>query len=267
MDEIHLTLSPEEGIQLGPGDPGVPSRNELDIFETETRRCSITCRATTIQPAARFKHDSPATLLILVFTLHPESNCRFTSLRISCAFKNLVGNDQTAKSRALLIAPIESHGGHSEVDKSWTFGLSAPISVPGGVFSITPSVDHTVARKVDHYLVIKGSRRGTPPTSCIWTMNENDGSKTGLPLSFTTAIILQTNDTVGLELKLKSTVVWRGFPRTLTAGTELVKITLSTPMGRQFPVKQDLDELKLESWFTGGLEGSVHKWPFDVVHT
>lgn len=267
MDDISLTFKPEEeDVELGDGDDEdvePPGPNEIDLFDTETRRCSITCRAITVQPAKQYINDAPAALIVLVFTLHPERNCRFSFARISCEFKS----EQVEKPRVSMIAPQETYGGHSEEDKSWTFGLETPLQIPGGIFSITPNLDRSVSRKVHHYLVIRGSRRGTPPSTCVWTMEENADSKAGLPMSFATAIVLKASEAVDLQLNIKSTVFWKWFPRTMaTTMAAPAKIKLSAPVGRQFPLKEDLDELKIPSWFTGGLDGSVHKWPFEIVH-
>jgi hypothetical protein len=273
MDEINLFLKPDEDLELGPGDidVGQPSSNELDIFDAETRRCSISCRASTIQPAERYINDSPSVLIILVFTLHPEKNCRFSYARISCGFKAPMkddGSPATNIPRISFMAPLQTYGGHSQVDKSWTFGLEAPVQVPGGFFSIIPSLDRSVTRKVDHFMVINGSRRGNPPTRCVWTMEENSDNKSGLPLNFCTAVVLRAKETVELDLNITSKVVWQWFPRTMKSASEHPsRIVLTNPVGRQLPVKEDLDELNMETWFTGGLDGGVQKWSFEMPYT
>jgi len=233
------------------------------LFEIEVSSCYISCEITTIQPAKRYGSKEPACLVVLQVTFHPALSHRFKNARLSCSFKPTKSSKGKKEDIPVVAfhAPRTAYGGYSKAESHWTYGLSAPLQAPGGYFSITPTAEKSHDRIVDHYMRIEGSARGTPKSKCIWTMAENEDSKAGLPLDFQVAVILHASKPFELQVDIESEIAkwWKSKAVKGTAVDPRV-IDPTVPKGKQYSVGEDLEELKLASWFSGAVDNAVMSW-------
>lgn len=245
---------PSEQVLKDWGDP---------LFEIEVSSCYISCEVTTIQPAKRYGSREPVCLAVLQFTFHPALSHRFKNARLSCNFKP-ARSSKGGKEDVPVVAfhaPRTAYGGYSKAESHWTYGISAPLQAPGGYFSITPTVEKSRDRIVDHYMRIEGSARGTPKSKCIWTMAENEDSKAGLPLDFQVAIVLHASKPFELKVDIKSEIAkWWKSKAVESTAVDLRVIDPTVPRGKQYSVGENLEDLKLASWFSGAVDNAVMSW-------
>jgi len=239
-----------------------PTNRDWDdpLFEIEVSSCYISCEITTIQPAKTYGTKGPACLVILRFTFHPALSHRFKNARLSCNFAPAKITSESSPT-ITFHAPRTAYGGYSRGESHWTFGLSAPLQAPGGYFAITPSAEKSHDRIIDHYMRIEGSARGTPRSKCIWTMAENEDSKAGLPLDFQVAVVLQATSPFVLEVDISAEIAkWWKSKSVQGVAVEPRVVDPSVPRGKQFSFDEDLEDLKLGSWFSGALDGGSVAW-------
>lgn len=237
------------------------------IFEIEVSSCYISCEITTIQPAKCYGSKEPACLVVLQFTFHPALSHRFKNARLSCSFNSTESSKGGKEDIPIVIshAPRTAYGGYSKAESHWTYGISAPLQAPGGYFSITPTVEKARDRIVDHYMRIEGSARGTPKSKCIWTMAENEDSKAGLPLDFRVAIILHASKPFELQVDIESEIAkWWKWKSVQGAAVDPRTIDPTVPRGKQYSVGDDLEDLKLASWFSGAVDNAVMAWDLAI---
>lgn len=259
---------PRSSLRSGRVTYQIPSEQVLKdwddpLFEIEVSSCYISCEITTIQPAKRYGSKEPVCLVVLQFTFHPALNHRFKNARLSCSFRP-ARSSRARKEDVPVVAshaPRTAYGGYSKVESHWTYGISAPLQAPGGYFSITPTAEKSRDRIVDHYMRIEGSARGTPKSKCIWTMAENEDSKAGLPLDFQVAIVLHASKPFELKVEIKSEIAkWWKSKAVEGAAVDPRVIDPMVSRGKQYSVGDNLEDLKLASWFSGAVDNAVMSW-------
>lgn len=140
--------------------------------------------------------DHNKSLLILRLQCHPAVSHRFANATITWKFRpqNNAAVNPAGTPRILMHAPRKAYGAMSKVTKHLRLGLTLPIQVGQGIASagIEPSVECETEKDVYHALTITGTSRGAPiKTYCVWTVEENKDTDSGIPSEFQLAVVLE----------------------------------------------------------------------------
>jgi len=263
--EIHFQEDQKQELGSWASKPVQPSPRAEDIdtplIDEEIHKSYISCEITTVQPAQSYQSKTPACLLVLRYTFHPAIGRRFECLRISCTFK---AQNQTNKSEGPTVefhAPETCYGAYTQSTEAWKLSLSAPIKTPGDFFQFTPSLERSSSYPVNHFIKIEGSKRGSPRSQCVWTLEENGSGESGLPLNFQVAIILHPkipSRPMVLDVDITGKIAGGPVSRAVNSvGVPPRLIDPAVPQGIQYPVKEKFEELKLGSYYLGALDASA----------
>ena len=159
----------------------------------------------TLQPL-----ETGKSLLVLRFQCHPAIGYRFSNATITWKFYSPILNPaaKTEEPRVTLHAPRKSYGALSTVRNRTLWALKFPIQF-GQVASagVEPSVERETETNAEHAFTIIGTARGAPIKKyCVWTMEENRDSESGIPSEFQLAVVLEHNGAFITAVDVKTEV-------------------------------------------------------------
>jgi len=159
--------------------------------------------------------DDKTTLFVWHTTLHPAVGRRFSSVKVSCKFGKPVAISKTSQPQVQAYAPHKAFGATTREQKTITWGLELPLTVPAGPVGIgvTPSGSRQVQKEIEHAFIIVGSARGTPyRDTCVWTVEENDSTERGVPSELRLAALVQHSGPVQVDIDIIGKTAGGYFP-------------------------------------------------------
>ena len=228
---------------------------------------------TTVHPV-----EDSKILIILRFQCHPAIGHRFASAKITVKFASSPSDSPETPSnesvpRVVLHAPRRSYGGCTKEDRRIKWGLALPIrgGSSSGVASasIEPSYEHEVTAVVDHALTFTGTARGAPVrTSCVWTVEENKSTATGIPTEFQVAVVLEHVGAFVTELDVQADIrgmLTRGVVRSKKGPGAKRMVKVEDWASRGFELNSGQDWKSFVEGLTGEVPGSMVVFPQAMV--
>jgi hypothetical protein len=221
--------------------------------------------------------DDKTTLFVWHGTFHPAVGRRFSSIIVSCKFGKPVTSPQSSKPQVKEFAPHMAYGGSNQEQKTITWGLELPVTVPAGPVQIgvTPSGSHQVQKEVQHAFTVAGSARGSPDRdTCVWTVAENASTERGVPSELRLAALVQHSGPVQVDIDISGRTTGGYLPthhlRPKTDASGRRKVIDPTRYKGQLH-EFDFDEkrlascLKMLGQWTGQVSGAVLEFDQAVV--
>jgi len=159
--------------------------------------------------------DDKTTLFVWHTTLHPAVGRRFSSIRVSCKFGKPVMISKSSQPQVQAYAPHKAYGASTHEQKTITWGLELPVTVPVGPVEVgvTPSGSHQVQKEVEHAFTINGSARGSQyRNTCVWTVEENNSTERGVPSELRLAALVQHSGPVQIDIDIVGKTAGGYFP-------------------------------------------------------
>jgi hypothetical protein len=149
--------------------------------------------------------------LTLDFQCHPSNGRRFTNLRIELKFKTMYSAGPTSPLRVEYAAPRHSIGGGTDEERRKILGLSVPSKLGNIAASVevAAKAEFEVHKTVPHAMTITGTTRGKPANYCVWTVQENKSSATGIPTHFRIGAVLTHDGPLETNLDVKGKIEGR----------------------------------------------------------
>jgi hypothetical protein len=180
----------------------IDSIPNLEAGSGSPRRSYLSIYPSTIQMI-----DARHTLFVWHATFHPAVGRRFSSIEVQIKFDAPPSRNSAISPvvQVTKFAPRKAYGATTREQKSISWGLELPVTVPAGPASIgvTPSTHHQTSKEVDHAFTIGGSARGTPlRQTCVWTISENKSSERGVPSELQLAALVQHSGPMQVEVDI-----------------------------------------------------------------
>lgn len=260
MNEIHkcskfeLPLVEQRSSELGHSSSKPESIQDLvdnPLLDFTTHESYISGEWRTVQPAAKFKEHSTVCLLVLCFTFHPKSGRRFTRTKLACSLQNHAADPKPVLYE---IYPKLSYGDLTTEEKDKNWSLSLQVAEPTGHTSAGVDTGRGSSRTAKHYMVVKGSKRGSPSSMSVWDLEENKDSQGGIPHTFLVAMVVSAERSFLLKVEVSGNIVGgaTSIPRPFKTGeASMWRIDPTRPKGYQYDVVDNLGDLSMDEWFSG----------------
>jgi hypothetical protein len=221
--------------------------------------------------------DDKTTLFVWHTTLHPAIGRRFSSVIVSCKFGKPVTIPKSSQPQVQAYAPHKSYGASTKEQKTITWGLELPLTVPAGPVQVgvTPSGSREVSKEVEHAFTVTGSARGSPyRNTCVWTVEENDSTERGVPSELQLAALVQHAGPVQVDIDISGWTAGGYLPahhlRPKTDASGRRKIIDPTRYKDQlhefsFEEKRHASCLKMLGQWTGQVSGAMLEFDQAVV--
>lgn len=150
------------------------------------------------------------TFLVFQVQFHPAIGRRFKNAIVNIKFSLPQSSDILSpplqQLRIEAHAPRKAFGSTTEESKTFAWGLEIPFSGGVGAASIgvTPQASSETSKKVEHAFTIIGTARGSPnKTACVWTLEENSSSQSGLPSEVQFALVVEHQGAIIYEIDVR----------------------------------------------------------------
>jgi hypothetical protein len=248
------------------------SVTNLEAGSGSAKRSYLSIIPSTIQSV-----DDRTTLFVWHATFHPAIGRRFSSVVVSCKFGKPVTGPKSSQPQVQAYAPHKSYGASTKEQRTITWGLELPLTVPAGPVQVgvTPSGSHEVSKEVEHAFTVTGSARGSPyRNTCVWTIEENDSTERGVPSELQLAALVQHTGRVQVDIDISGWTVGGYLPthhlRPKTDASGRRKIIEPTKYKGQlhefdFEEKAQAKCLKMLGHWTGQVSGALLEFDQAVV--
>lgn len=206
--EVDRVKSGELGAQLSRhavDEDADPSRSFL-VEEQAISGSYLSAELATVQ-----RLDANKSLLILAFQCHPASRRHFANAKITWKFRpNIAPGISSASSpdpppKVVAHAPKRSLAGRTDESNSlnWSLALQVQVGIANNVVGVQAGRQNEVQKTVSHAMTMTGTVRGNR-TECVWTLEGNKSSSSGIPSHFQVAVVLEHEGLFVIELNVKA---------------------------------------------------------------
>jgi hypothetical protein len=251
--------------------------DEVPIVNLEAGSGSSKRSYLSIMPFTIQTVDDKSTLFVWHATFHPAIGRRFSGVRVACKFGKPASKLKSTQPQVIAYAPHKAFGASTREQKTITWGLELPLTVPAGPVQVgvTPSGSHEVKKEVEHAFTVNGSSRGTPlPDTCVWTVEENGSTERGVPSELQLAALVQHSGPVQVDIDISGWTSGGYLPthhlRPKTDASGRRKVIDPTKYTGQlyefhFEEKRLVSCLKMLGQWTGQVSGAVLEFDQAVV--
>ena len=231
---VDLEDDPVKNAQLGaifskPSE-GQDSKDGSEITRNESSNSAsyLDFEITTAQRLETTQEGRFIFLLVLHVHFHPCIGWDFHSATITWKFSGPTAQNHSAELHStgtskwhdnvhvLAHAPRKSFGGLTTETKNLVWGLELPLvcPLPFVELGITPSVTSGAAKEIEHSMTITGIARGVPMKKyVVWTLEQNQSSRSGLPEVQLAAVVRSEAETVRCLVDVKARLFRKGILR------------------------------------------------------